>query len=307
MSDLRDALDSYLHVRRALGFKLRDAGRKLSDFVTYLEDRGETTITTVAALAWAQQPADAPPGRWAERLSMTRGFAKYVRSLDPATQIPPTRVWLGHRRRSPFIYSRADIVGLLDAARMLEPPFRAATCATVIGLLAVSGMRVGEAIALDRDDVDWRSGIVTIRSTKFGKSRELALHPTTVAALADYAAARDARPVPSVAPSFFVTLSGSRLYYTFVFESWMRIVERVGLDRCRDGRPVRMHDLRHSFATMTLAGWHDDGGDVEARLPLLSTYLGHVNPASTYWYFSGTPQLLTAAARRLEPEPELAR
>ena len=301
MSTLNDALTDYLRMRRALGYKLERTGQLLADFVDYANGAGAQHITVELALTWATAPVGADPSWHGARLSAVRGFAGYLSTLDPDTQIPPADV-LPHRARRavPYLYSDAEIAALMAAAKGLRPPLRAATYATLIGLLAATGMRIGEAIALDRDDVEPSTGLLFVRDSKFGKSRQLPLHPSTVDALAAYAVQRNrACPVPASA-AWFISTTGTRLIYNNVHLTFHRLTERAGLtarsQRCRP----RPHDLRHTFAVATLLTWYRDGGDVQARLPLLSTYLGHTDPGSTYWYLSAAPELLALAAHRLE-------
>jgi integrase len=189
------------------------------------------------------------------------------------------------------------------AARDLRSALRAATFETLVGLLAVTGVRIGEALRLDRGDVDMDEGVLQIRDTKFGKSREVPLHTSTVESLAVYARRRNRLCPQPVDPAFFVSTVGTRLLYCNVHVTWLNLVRRTGLSpRSASCRP-RPHDLRHSFAVRTLLGWYQDGVDVQARMPALSTYLGHVHPANTYWYLSGAPELLSLAAARLDTQP----
>ncbi len=301
MSELRRALHDYLTVRRAFGFKLDRAEQRLSSFVDYLEQAGVRTVTTELALAWSHQPANGHPAWWRQRLILVRGFAKYLHTLDPATQVPPTELLpRGNCRATPYLYSDADIAGLMAAARALVSPLRAATYETLIGLLAVTGLRIGEAIRLDRSDVDFDHALLTIRASKFGKSREIPLHPSTVDALDGYARRRDQLcPGPS-ASSFFVSMVGTPLIYNCVHSVFLGLVRAAGLQRRSATCRPRPHDLRHTFAVRTLLDWYAAGVDVEARLPQLSTYLGHFDPSSTYWYLSATPQLFAIVATRLE-------
>jgi integrase len=306
---LRCRLGEYLALRRALGFRLVEAEALLTGFVTFLEQRGATVITTSLAVEWATQPRHTQPGWWAYRLSAARLFAEHVRGVDPRTEVPardllPRRV----QRVAPYLYSDGDIERLIRAARLLPYPLMARTYATLMGLLAVTGMRVGETIRLDRDDIDWKHGILTIHGSKFGKSRQIPLHGTTVDALAEYDRDRDRLgPRPRV-PSFFLSLRGTRgtrLIYKNVQHVFHRLVLQAGIGRT-DHRGPRIHDLRHTFAVRTLLGWHRTRGDVARSMPLLSTYLGHGDPVSTYWYLSSTPQLLAVAAQRLERQPRRA-
>lgn len=299
MSALHRALDEYLRVRRALGFALEREGRLLPQFVSFVEDHDSAYITVPLAIRWAIASPGGSPTQSHVRLRMVRGFAKYLAALDSRTEVPSRGLLPASRntRPTPYIYTDDEIDALVRAARFLRN-LKSATYATLIGLLAATGMRVGEAIALDRCDVDCREDVLVIRQGKFGKSRELLLHPTTTQALRGYASARDrALPHPR-SPSFLLSLAGTRLHYKNVHSSFLRLVRHAGLADQRQ-RP-RLHDLRHSFAVTTLVRWYREGVDVEARLPSLSTYLGHVAPSSTYWYLTATPQLLQLARQRTE-------
>jgi integrase len=299
MTALRRALADYLRTRRALGFKLKNEGELLPQFVAYLDERGASFVTTAAAIAWAAQPHAAAPARWTQRLVAVRGFAKYLQTLDPRTEVPALDHLSHHHVRSaPYVYSATDVTALLSAADTLRSPTRTTTYRTLLGLLAVTGMRVGEAVALDERDVDRRRAVVIIRKSKFNKSREVPLHATTVAALVRYRRERDRLVPRRTSSSFFVSSVGSRLIYQNVHETFLRLVYAAGLGMRRP-RPT-IHDLRHTFAIQTVLGWYRDGLDVEARLPLLSTYLGHIGPSSTYWYLTAVPELLEAATLRLE-------
>ena len=306
MSDLRHSAETYLALRRGLGFKLRQHGPMLADFVAYLERAGASTVTTKHALAWAIQPQDVQPYRWGQRLCVVRGFARYLAAFDPAAEVPPQDLLSqSHHRPVPFIYTEAEIAVLLNATDELRPALRAATHRCLFGLLAATGMRISEAIALNRDDVDQDAGVLVIRQTKFNKSRQLPLHRSVVDELRRYAARRDEFcPRPRV-PSFFVSTAGSRLIDTCVRHVFVRLVAHVGLlPRFGSGRP-RVHDLRHHFAVACLLDWYRAGEDVAARVPLLSAYLGHAGLASTYWYLQATPELLALAAQRLGRNGEL--
>jgi integrase/recombinase XerD len=301
MSALGSMVEDYLTVRRALGYKLKDHGGLLADFVTYLDDVGATTVTTDHAVAWACRPADTDEVWWARRLGVVRGFARHVKAFDPATEVPPTDVLAYRvRRATPYLYSPEEVTALMAAADSLTPEHHAATYQTVIGLLKVSGMRVGEVIRLDDDDIDFDEGLLTIWHTKFNKSRQVPLHPTTLQALGAYTRLRDQHFPRPKTTSVFVSTVGTRLIYNNVQRTFSRLAGQAGLTpraaRCRP----RLHDFRHSMAVETLLGWYRAGLDVEARLPLLSTYLGHSEVANTYWYLSAVPELLALAAERRE-------
>lgn len=302
MTALADHLDGYLALRRSLGYKLRRPGQMLRGFVSYLEAAGAATVTTEHALAWATEPASADPAYWRARLAAARGFARYLAPLVPGTEVPPPGLLPGpHSRRAvPYLYSPAEVTALMTAAAGIRTPLRAATYQTLIGLLAATGMRVGEAIGLDHADLAARQGLLTIRSGKFGKSRQLPLHASVAQALAGYADLRDSNRRRPATPAFFVSVTGNRLIYNNVHFTFRQLTRAAGLrPRSAACRP-RIHDLRHTFAVATLARWHADGGDVAARLPLLSTWLGHADPAGTYWYLTGTPELMALAAARLD-------
>lgn len=299
-NDLHAAVADYLAVRRSLGFKLEDADRLLCGFVTYLNDNDVPTITSEAALAWATAPAGAQPHWWARRLGVIRQFAIYLHAFDPAVEIPPAGVLpQGSKRAQPFIYSQTDIAALLHAAGKLRP-MTAATYTTLIGLLAVTGMRVGEAIRLDQTDLDHRRGLLTVWFGKFGKSRQLPLHPTTIDALQTYLRTRDHHIREPRSAALLVSTAGTRLLYSNVHLAFQKLTRTAQIaPRSAACRP-RLHDLRHTFAVNTLIGWQRAGLDIQPRLPWLSTYLGHIAPSSTYWYLTATPELLASAADRLE-------
>ncbi|GBE23421.1 MAG TPA: hypothetical protein ENH00_09620 [Actinobacteria bacterium] len=304
MSDLTGALTDYLSLRRSLGYKLERGGRVLSEFVDYLEATGAETVTVEAAVAWATLTPN-PESSWrAQRLGLVRGFARYLHvTVDQRHQIPPAGlIPRGRGRPAPCLFSHDDVARLMAAARTLSSPLRAATAETFIGLLAVSGLRVAEGIRLDADDVDVDSGVLAVRNSKAGKSRDVPLHDSTSNALSIYAALRDRTFPRPMQPSFFVSTTGTRLRSSNLGALFGGLATQAALSPhpVPQGRP-RLGDLRHSFAVQTLTDWHTAGVDVEPRLPLLSTYMGHARPASTYWYLSASPELLASAAARLQP------
>lgn len=298
MSTLHEALGEYLQLRRTLGYKLEREGLLLPQFVSFLEQNGAASITTSLAMRWAMAPAEASPRWWAVRLGQVRIFAKYMAARDPHTEIPAPELLpaIRSRRRVPYVYSDAEVQALMRAARCFDG-VKAATYATLLGLLAVTGMRVGEAIALDRSDVDWRAQLLVIRNSKFGKSRELLLDPTTLQALRAYERTRDRSLPRPRSPALLLSLAGTRLLYKNVQRGFLHLLRHAELPPRLPRRP-RLHDLRHTFATKTVVRWYREGLDVQARLPLLSTYLGHVNPSQTYWYLTATPELMQLAERR---------
>lgn len=301
MSRLDRSLADYLRLRRALGYKLDRTAKLLAQFTAYLDATGVDRVTIEAALAWATLPADGGPSWLAGRLTVVRGFAAYLHAIDPAHELVPIEL-LPERshRATPYLYSDADIAGLMAAAATLRTQHRAATYETLLGLLAVSGLRIGEAIRLDRADLDITEELLTIRNSKFGKSRLVPLHSTSAAAVRRYLRRQD-RPRPAApTAALFVSGAGTRLLYCDVNWTFLKLVRHAGLvPRSAACRP-RIHDLRHTFAVRSILDAYRAGADVQARLPLLSTYLGHVNPGATYWYLSAAPELLELAAGRLE-------
>ena len=307
MNTLRQAVEEYLNLRRNLGFKLLDAGKGLLDFVTYMEQHRASYITQALALAWAQQPQNVQPAHWARRLSFVRGFARYRSASDSRTQIPPQGLLpFQPKRARPYLYSDDEIKSLLSAA--LKMPYRFERGALrpwvfhcLFGLLSVAGLRVGEALNLELRDVDLTAGVLTVRGTKFGKSRLVPLHSSTCKVLADYMAKRKRhwarRPVSSY---LFVSSWGNRVDGGEVHRTFYALSRQIGLRGPSDSHGPRLHDMRHRFATKTLVTWYRAGQDPERRLPLLSAYLGHVHVADTQWYLSGSPELMREAMRRLE-------
>ena len=301
MTALEQHLDDYLAIRRGLGFKLVNEQRALRRFVEFMDDANEPTIRVDVALRWAMLPAGVGHAYLAQRMRAVRGFARYVHGIDPATEVPPLHLLPARKHRpTPHIYSQQEVAAMMAAARTLLPPLRAATMETLIGLLACTGIRDSEAFALDRTEIDRANRLLRIRDTKYGKSREILVHDTTIAKLDDYLALRDQLRAGGDRICVFVSCWGARLSHRSVHLSVEQIRQASGVTRSASGRRPRLHDFRHTFAINTLLGWYRGGDDVAAKLPLLSTYLGHVDPAATYWYLSAVPELLVLAADRLE-------
>jgi integrase/recombinase XerD len=303
VTTIREHAEQYLAMRRALGFKLTTFGGRLLGFVTYLETHQLNVITTDAALAWATgTPLSADEVTWSRRLMIARIFARHMAVLDPATEIPPADVLPHHYRRvTPHLYTDTELAALLSAADDLRPPLRALTWRTLLGLLAVTGLRTGEACRLDDADVALLDDtpVLSVRDSKFGKHRQVPIHPSTAAALRYYQRVRG-RALPTArTPALLVTTRGTRLDAN-ISHTFAALVGSAGITVAAGQRAPRLADFRHSFATATLLDWYRDGADVHARIPRLSTYLGHVDPKSTYWYLTGTPELLAVAAARLE-------
>lgn len=292
----------YLQLRRSLGFKLTFEGQVLPQLAAYLDSAAAPALTAELAIAWAGQPQGVQPISLAHRLGAARVFARYLQTIDPATEVPPQGVWPPVTRRPvPYLWSDAEIRSLLEAARQLGPPLRAATHEALFGLLAASGMRIGEALRLGRDDLDLDGGIITIGQAKSGRSRLVPLHPSTTRALRSYAARRDQLCPEPRSAAFFLTSAGTALSYGGVRATFIQITTATGM-RTAATRP-RIHDLRHSFAVRALIRWHQSGTGTAGRMAVLSGYLGHVNPAGTYWYLSAAPELMELAAARLDRRP----
>lgn len=303
MISLRKAVESYLTMRRSLGFKLRDMGHNLRHFVSFMEQEGASIITTELALRWAQQPQDVQPVQWAARLSFVRSFARYWSATDPRTEIPPKGL-LPYRtkRATPYIYSNDEILQILKAARDIPPStgLRPWTYYSLFGLMAVTGMRISEVIRLDSTDVDLKQGLLTVQLTKFSKSRLIPLHPSTVKKLKLYLHRRDQLHPRPPTTRFFLSNQGTPLTDCMVRRTFVKLSRQIGLRKIGDSFGPRLHDLRHRFAVTTLFHWYRTGVDVEQRLPVLSTYLGHAHVTDTYWYLSAIPEILSLTKDRLE-------
>jgi integrase/recombinase XerD len=303
MNDLHTALDEYLSVRRTLGFKLRDEGTTLPKFLRFLEKKGASYITTDLALQWATQPQNVLPSHWARRLTMVRNFAQFRSAKDRRTEIPPQSLLpYRYHRKTPYIYDDDEISRLLNAASHLQSAtaLRASTYTTLFGLLACTGMRISEPIALDCKDVDLTQAILTVRWTKFGKTRLIPIHSTTVDKLKEYNRLRSRIFIRPKSPSFFVSERGTRLAQCSVRYTFVKLSREIGLRAPHDSHGPRVHDMRHTFAVKTLLRWYQTGVDVERHIPELATYLGHAHVNDTYWYISAVPELLSLATMRLD-------
>lgn len=306
MSPLHDALKQYLEIRRALGAKLVEPARTLAQFVEFLEREGSSRITTALALRWAMIPQGVQRATWARRLSMVRQFATWLSTVDPQTEVPPPRALPGHRRRRPpHIFTDAEVRRLMaEAAQGLSRTgLRPLTYTTLIGLLAATGLRPGEALMLDTTDVDLDHGLLSIRQTKFGKSRVVPVEASTRAALQQYVERRDALCVRPHSPAFLLSEQGYRVHGSAARRMFAVLSRAIGLKphdrKATVGRGPRLQDFRHTFATRRILEWYQAGFDVERELPKLATYLGHVDIGLTYWYIEAVPELLAHAATRL--------
>jgi len=305
MSTLLDALENYLALRRGLGSELRDPDAQLHHFVEFLQREGSSVITTELALRWATAATSATPATWASRLGDVRRFAMWLSATDPRTEVPPRGLLpYRYRRQPPYIYSDAEIEWIVrEAARLPSPSgLRAQTYATLFGLLATTGLRLSEALALDRDDVDLNAGVLAIRRTKFGKSRFVPVHDSTRRALRAYAQRRDVLLSHALSSAFLLSERGSRVTQCSARYNFVVVSRAIGLRPParghHHGHGPRLHDMRHRLAARTLVRWYREGRDVERELPKLSTYLGHVHVADTYWYIEAVPELLQLATER---------
>ena len=302
MSRLRDALVKYLEVRRAFGTQLREAAVSLGHFVDVLDRDGTEVITTQLAQRWAEEPQGVQRATWARRLTAVRQFAAWLSAFDPRMEIPPRGlITARHRRQKPHIFTEQEIEHLMvEAARLPSPRgLRALTQTTIIGLLAATGLRPGEALALQRSEGDLQNGILVIRQTKFGKSRFVPIEASTLTALAHYVERRDTLCPRRHSEAFFLSERGTSVKLHAVRRTFAKISRTIGIRAPaavrRSGRGPRLQDFRHTFATRRLLEWYRDGVDVEREMPRLATYLGHVTVSHTYWYIEAIPELLQLA------------
>lgn len=305
MSKLGKDLTEYLLLRRAMGFKLYRSGKALSSFVAFAERSRVQFITISLALRWAKLPSNAQPDTWALRLGMVRGFAAYCHSIDPRNEVPPMGL-LPFRcvRKMPYIYNHAEIRNMLDATSKLNSKgalhLRPHTYKTLLGLLATTGMRISEARLLDDSDVELQKAVLSIRATKFAKRRLIPLHASTCAALHRYRKLRTRQFHRRDTIPFFVGREGRRLSESAIRSAFHQVLKHSAIQAPQGQRRPRIHDLRHTFAVQTIRRWYRTNRDLQAWLPRLSTYLGHVHVHDTYWYITAVPDLLRTAARRLQ-------
>lgn len=288
-------------MRRALGFKLTGFATVLMSFIAYLEQQQAPAITTKLAVAWAKDtPRSTSEVRWARKMMVARIFARHMHVLDPVTEVPADDILSHHYCRvTPHLYTSAQVTALMTATKTLQPELSRRTYTTLLGLFSVSGLRTSEACRLDDRDVDLANGMLLVRDSKFGKSRDVPLHDSTLTALEDYARERDRLRSTSTTKAFFITGRENRLNNDNLDHTFARLRELAAIHPLTGARAVRLHDFRHSFATETLLDWYRGGDDVQGKLPLLSAYLGHVDPKSTYWYLTGAPELMELAANRI--------
>jgi len=290
----------YLKHRRALGFALDSRGCVLMGFARFADRSGHRgPLTTELALRWSTLAST--QGARAQRLSVVRCFARHLAARDGRTQIPEPRL-LGPSvsRAQPHIYSITQLRQLIAAAARLSTPLRPRTYSTLLGLLSCTGLRISEALNLTRSDVDLDQGVLRIEKTKFRKSRLVPMHPTATRAMRRYAQARDRDPVARRSIAFFVGGHGQALPYNTVSGMFRKLCRRLGLVSNGAWPRPRIHDLRHTFACRRILAWYQQRTDVNHAIAALSTYLGHASVTNTYWYLTGTPELMGAAANRFE-------
>jgi len=309
VSALREAIQQYLSLRRSLGFKLIKVESTLRSFVAFAEREAASHITTDLALKWVKLSTAKEPATLADRLNIVRRFAIWRSAADVHTEVPPKNlIPCRYQRKPPYIYSDEEIERLVGAARKLSSPkgLRAPTYATLFGLIAATGMRISEAVSLDRQDVDFEESVLSIRNSKFRKSRLIPVHVTTRDALLDYANNRDQifHRLQSVA--FFVSERGTRVTHWAARDNFAVVSRQIGIRKKIKGKRVgcgpRLHDMRHRFTAQTLVDWYRAGINVEREIHKLSTYLGHAHVNDTYWYLEAVPELLELATQRLMQE-----
>ncbi len=292
----------YLAFRRQLGFSLDTAGEELLLFGRYADRTGHRgPLTIELAVRWAKLPASAKPEYWAWRLHAIRMFAQHRALEDPRTEVPPAGL-LGrmYRRAQPHIYSAGQVDALLRAARRLKRRMRPHTCVAFFGLLAATGLRVGEALGLKREHVDLKTGVLTVVKSKFSKRRLVPLHPSATEAMRRYVGKRDRiHPCPR-SDAFFLSDLGTALTYQRVTVTFRTLRRQLGWQPSSGGAAPRLHDLRHTFVVRALLRWYEAGADVNEKIAALATYLGHANVTSTYWYLTAVPELMAATTRRFE-------
>ena len=298
MTTLAEHVDDYLAMRRSLGFELEFPGHVLPQFAAFVEAAGSSSVTVELAVTWASLAKGSKPISLAHRLGAVRGFARWLKTIDPATEIPPCGIWPSATpRRTPYIWSDAEIEALLEAAGRLPTPLGALTYETLFGLVAATGMRLGETLGLELGDVDLAGGLLSVKRAKFNRSRLVPLHDTTTEVLRRYVVRRRDL-LGAEAQPFFSSRVGTPLSTSNVHKTFNALTTAMGL-RTATVRP-RVHDLRHSFTVRTLLDWHRQGLDVRTRMTQLSTYLGHVTPQGTYWYLSAVPELMVLVADHLD-------
>jgi integrase/recombinase XerD len=309
MNPLSTELDRYLVIRRSLGYDLGTTERILRGFIAFAERQGAAHIGTDLFLRWRNTFGRANQQTWATRLRIVRLFAQWLHGMDPDHEVPPRGLIPDHYRRvRPYIYSEDEIRRIVEAAAALPSVYglRALTCSTLFGLIAVTGLRISEALSLDAGDIDLETGVLTLRRGKLGRARVLPLCESTTAQLCTYSKERD-RLLGVRSEAFFVAECGNRLTDCGARYNFALVCQTIGMRPAekfkRHGHGPRIHDLRHTFAVRTLIRWYQTGCNPAQEMIKLTTYLGHANPAHTYWYIEAVPELLGLASLRAETSP----
>ena len=308
-SNMQERVESYLQARRSVGYVLHVEGKQLQRFARFADQRGhQGHITLDLAVAWAIDSKKSHQIGRARRLEVIRSLARYCVIFESETEIPPSHL-LGpaHRRITPHIYTDREIAQLLDTANGLRPKqgLRPVTMHYLLGLLAVTGLRISEALRLNQKDIDLQQEMLLVRKTKFRKSRYVPLHPMACEALSNYVDTRN-QHLPVVENSAFFLLDDGRAFqYRQALYAFQQICAQLDWNACLCGRKPRLYDLRHTFACRRLLAWYEDGINVDRMMPLLSTYLGHAKVSDTYWYLTGIPELMAIATARFEHQSQL--
>lgn len=307
MHNLTKHLANYLALRRSLGYKLEQDERLLRSFTTYLEEKSEPTITAAIAMEWALFPKNVRPSHWSKRLSVVRLFAQYLITFVPETEVPDkSLLYAKTQRTEPYLYTDKQVKQILDAClKEKSKGLRHLTYYTLFGLLVVTGCRIREIVNLTVNNVNLETGIITIRGSKFGKSRNLPIGPSTNDKLIAYSSRRDAFPRQPGIDNYFLSEQGRPLTVNGVETFYVRLSKKIGLRHKTDSFGPRIHDFRHSYAIKTIIKWYRSNADVHQLMPLLATYLGHKKPSDTYWYLTNVPELMALAAERFELSGEL--
>jgi integrase len=309
-TSLRARVEQYLAERRRLGFELEHMEQSLVRFASYIKTcrhRGPLTVELMAS--WARQAKDGRGDRatWARALRILRPFTRWLQQFEPATEVPDEAIFGPIPGRvTPHIFRDEEIAALVEAAGRIGPPMspRGAVMQTLFGLIACAGLRISEALALLDSDVDLKAGVLTIRRSKFGKSRFVPLNPGAVAALARYRDERVRYVSADPEQPFFIATRGRLLGQAIGDRQAHRIFDQLRRQLgwvARGGHAnARIHDLRHSFAGRRLLRWHQEGADIHQHMQALSTYMGHAKISNTYWYLTGVPELMQLVGKRFE-------
>jgi integrase len=303
---ITNQVEKYIKFKQSMGYQIKIESQELRRFAKFArENNHQGSLTIDLALNWASEKTNYTRWYRARRLETVHVFAKYAFAIDDNTQIPPTGTFgKCHGRVVPYIYSNDEVIILMDQAKSLISPdgLRAKAITTAIGLLWVTGMRVCELCRLLRSDINFGKMEIHIRDTKFHKERYIPIHKTAIEALKKYAKYRDNLYPNSDNAYFFLTTGGQVLtqrHLEYSFTKLRQYLLPIG-KKCWNRRPPRLYDLRHTFACNTIIRWYKEGIDINHKILLLSTYLGHVKPSDTYWYLTGTPELLAIATEQFE-------